>query len=61
MEQLGQSFAVSDTSPLDPTIKIPPTIGTASGLELLGGARVLAVAEPERRGGGAAGVLFGSR
>ena len=61
LEQLGQSFAVSDTSPLDPTIKIPPTIGTASGLELLGDGRVLAAAEPERRGGGAAGVLFGSR
>jgi gamma-glutamyltranspeptidase/glutathione hydrolase len=57
LEALGQSFAISDTSPLDPTIKIAPTIGVASGLELLGHGKVLAAAEPFRRGGGAAGVL----
>jgi gamma-glutamyltranspeptidase / glutathione hydrolase len=57
LEALGQSFAISDTSPLDPTIKIAPTIGVASGLELLGHGKVLAAAEPVRRGGGAAGVL----
>jgi gamma-glutamyltranspeptidase/glutathione hydrolase len=54
---LGQSFSISDTSPLDPTIKIPPTIGVASGLEMLGKGRIRAVGEPVRRGGGAAGVL----
>ncbi len=57
LQQLGQSFTVSDTSGLDPTIKIPPTIGTASALEVLPRGRVLAVAEPVRRGGGAAGVV----
>ena len=57
LEQLGQSFAISDTSPLDPTIKIAPTIGVASGLQLLGHGRMQAVAEPSRRGGGAAGVV----
>ena len=57
LEALGQSFTVSDTSPLDPTIKIPPTIGVATGLELLGRGRVLAAGEPSRRGGSAAGVL----
>jgi gamma-glutamyltranspeptidase / glutathione hydrolase len=54
---LGQSFSISDTSPLDPTITIPPTIGVASGLEVLGKDRFEAVGEPVRRGGGAAGVL----
>ena len=57
LQSLGQVFAVNQTSPLDPTITIPPTIGVASGLELLGRGRVLAVGEPARRGGGAAGVV----
>jgi gamma-glutamyltranspeptidase/glutathione hydrolase len=57
LEKLGQSFAISDTSPLDPTIKIPPTIGAASGLEFLGHGAVLAAGEPVRRGGSAAGVV----
>jgi gamma-glutamyltranspeptidase/glutathione hydrolase len=57
LEQLGQTFAINTTSPLDPTIMIPPTIGVASGLQLLGHGRMQAVAEPSRRGGGAAGVL----
>jgi gamma-glutamyltranspeptidase/glutathione hydrolase len=57
LERLGQSFAISDTSPLDPAIKLSPTIGTASGLELLDRGRMLAAAEPVRRGGGAAGVV----
>jgi gamma-glutamyltranspeptidase/glutathione hydrolase len=61
LQQLGQSFAVSDTSPLDPTIKIAPTIGVATALELLGRGRVLAVGEPVRRGGGAAGVVHPRR
>jgi gamma-glutamyltranspeptidase/glutathione hydrolase len=57
LQQLGQTFSVSDTSPLDPSITIAPTIGVASGLEVLGPDRYLAAAEPVRRGGGAAGVL----
>jgi len=57
LEQLGQSFAISDTSPLDPSITIAPTIGTESALELFGHGRMLAAAEPTRRGGGSAGVV----
>jgi gamma-glutamyltranspeptidase/glutathione hydrolase len=57
LEQLGQSFAVSDTSPLNPAITIPPTIGVATGLEELGDGKVLAAGEPSRRGGSAAGVV----
>ncbi len=57
LEQLGQTFAVSDTSPLDPSITIAPTIGVESALQLLPGGRMLAAAEPVRRGGGAAGVV----
>jgi gamma-glutamyltranspeptidase/glutathione hydrolase len=61
LEQLGQKFAVSNTSPLDPTITIPSTIGTASGLEILPHGRVLVAAEPVRRGGGSAGVIKPTR
>ncbi|WP_414637293.1 gamma-glutamyltransferase [Actinophytocola sp.] len=61
LQALGQRFAVSDTSPLDPTIKIAPTIGVASGLEFLRGGEVLAAGEPSRRGGSSAGVVFTSR
>jgi gamma-glutamyltranspeptidase / glutathione hydrolase len=61
LQQLGQSFAVVDTSPLDPSIKIPPYIGAATGLEFLPGGKLLAAAEPVRRGGGSAGVLYPSR
>jgi gamma-glutamyltranspeptidase / glutathione hydrolase len=57
LEQLGQTFTVSDTSPLDPSITIAPTIGVESGLQLFPGGRMLAAAEPVRRGGGAAGVV----
>jgi len=57
LQALGQSFAISDTSPLDPDIKIAPTIGVATGLEVLGHGRFLAAGEPSRRGGSAAGVL----
>jgi gamma-glutamyltranspeptidase/glutathione hydrolase len=57
LQQLGQSFSLSSTSPLDPTITIPATIGVASGLEVLGRGRFQAVGEPVRRGGGAAGVV----
>ncbi len=57
LQALGQSFAVSNTSPLDPTITISPTIGVADGLEFLGHGKVLAAGEVERRGGSAAGVI----
>jgi gamma-glutamyltranspeptidase/glutathione hydrolase len=57
LEALGQSFGIVDTSPLDPSIKISPLIGAASGLEFLPGPQVLAAAEPVRRGGGSAGVV----
>jgi gamma-glutamyltranspeptidase/glutathione hydrolase len=57
LQALGQKFVINSTSPLDPTIQIAPTIGTASGLELLRGGRVVAAAEPSRRGGGSAGVI----
>ncbi len=51
------TFGIVDTSPLDPSIKISPLIGAASGLEFLPGGQVLAAAEPVRRGGGSAGVV----
>jgi gamma-glutamyltranspeptidase/glutathione hydrolase len=57
LQQLGQNFVISDTSPLDPSIMIAPTIGVESALELFGHGRMLAAAEPVRRGGGAAGVV----
>jgi gamma-glutamyltranspeptidase/glutathione hydrolase len=57
LEALGQHFAVSSTSPLDPSIQIPPTIGAAAGLEFLGRGKVLAAGEPTRRGGGSAAVV----
>jgi gamma-glutamyltranspeptidase / glutathione hydrolase len=60
LQSLGHTFSITDTSGLDPTIKIAPTIGTASGLEFLGRGRLLAAAEPSRRGGGSAGVLAAS-
>ena len=61
LQQLGQSFAISDTSPLNPNIKISPDIGAAAGLEFLGGGKILAAAEPVRRGGGSASVVELSR
>jgi gamma-glutamyltranspeptidase/glutathione hydrolase len=60
LEALGQSFAVSDTSPLNPSIIIPSDIGAATGLQFLGHGKVLAAGEPVRRGGSAAGVVFPS-
>jgi gamma-glutamyltranspeptidase/glutathione hydrolase len=57
LEALGQSFAIADTSPLNPAIKISPSIGAASGLEFLSDGRILAAAEPVRRGGGDAQVV----
>jgi gamma-glutamyltranspeptidase / glutathione hydrolase len=57
LQQLGQTFTISDTSPLNPSITIAPTIGVESGLQLLPGGRMLAAAEPVRRGGGSAGVV----
>jgi gamma-glutamyltranspeptidase/glutathione hydrolase len=61
LESLGQRFAISDKSPLDPTITISPDIGAAAGLELLGHDRMLAAGEPGRRGGGAAAVAHPGR
>jgi gamma-glutamyltranspeptidase/glutathione hydrolase len=61
LESLGQTFSITDTSPLDPTIKISPTIGAAAGLEFLGRGRLLAAGEPVRRGGGAAAVVHSGR
>jgi gamma-glutamyltranspeptidase/glutathione hydrolase len=60
LERLGQSFAIVDTSPLDPSIQISPDIGAATGLQFLSRGRVLAAAEPVRRGGGSAGVIHPS-
>ncbi len=57
LESLGQKFSVTDTSPLNPDIQIAPTIGTAAGLQILPDGRMLAAAEPVRRGGGDAGVV----
>jgi gamma-glutamyltranspeptidase/glutathione hydrolase len=57
LEALGQKFSITDTSPLNPSIQIAPTIGVATGLELLRRGRVVAAGEPERRGGSAAGVV----
>jgi gamma-glutamyltranspeptidase/glutathione hydrolase len=57
LEALGQSFAISNTSPLDPSIIISPDIGVADGLQFLGHGKVLAAGEQVRRGGSAAGVV----
>jgi gamma-glutamyltranspeptidase/glutathione hydrolase len=61
LQALGHKFTINDTSPLDPTIKISPDIGIASGLEFLPDGTVLAAGEPTRRGGSAAGVVFPTR
>ncbi|PZS12786.1 MAG: gamma-glutamyltransferase [Pseudonocardiales bacterium] len=61
LEALGHKFAISDTSPLDPTIKISPDIGAASGLEFLPTGPVLAAGEPTRRGGSSAAVVHPTR
>ncbi|MBB4908036.1 gamma-glutamyltransferase [Actinophytocola algeriensis] len=58
---LGHSFAIRDTSPLDPTIKISPDIGVASGLEFTKHGKVIAAGEPVRRGGSAAAVVHPAR
>jgi gamma-glutamyltranspeptidase / glutathione hydrolase len=57
LEQLGQSFAIADTSPLDPSIIISPDIGVAAGLQFLRHGQILAAGEPARRGGGSAAVV----
>jgi gamma-glutamyltranspeptidase/glutathione hydrolase len=61
LQALGHKFTINDTSSLDPTIKISPDIGIASGLEFLPDGTVLAAGEPARRGGSAAGVVFPTR
>jgi hypothetical protein len=50
LEALGQQFAVTTMSPLDPSIQIPPTIGAATGLEFLGHGEVLAAGETDAAG-----------
>jgi gamma-glutamyltranspeptidase/glutathione hydrolase len=60
LQALGHTFAVNNTSPLDPNIKTDGNIGVASGLEFLGHGKVLAAGEPSRRGGSAAGVVHPS-
>ena len=60
LEALGQKFAISDTSPLNPSITIPPDIGAATGLQFLGDGKVIAAGEPLRRGGSAAAVVYPS-
>jgi gamma-glutamyltranspeptidase / glutathione hydrolase len=57
LEALGHRFAIRDTSALDPSIKISPDIGVASGLEFVGKGKVIAAGEPVRRGGSAAAVV----
>ncbi len=54
---LHHRFVVRDTSPLDPSIKISPDIGVASGIEFVGHGKVVAAGEPVRRGGSAAAVV----
>jgi gamma-glutamyltranspeptidase/glutathione hydrolase len=61
LEALGHRFEVRDTSPLDPTIRISPDIGVASGLEFVGGGKVVAAGEPVRRGGSSAAVVHPGR
>lgn len=56
-EALGQTFAIVDTSPLNPSTIISPDIGATSGLEFLGHDQVLVAAEPVRRDGGDAAVV----
>jgi gamma-glutamyltranspeptidase / glutathione hydrolase len=60
LQALGQTFAVNNTSPLDPNIKTDGNIGVASGLEFVGHGKVIAAGEPKRRGGSAAGVVHPS-
>ncbi|GAB1509808.1 gamma-glutamyltransferase [Actinophytocola sp. KF-1] len=57
LQALGHTFAIRDTSPLDPSIKISPDIGVASGLEFTRHGKVIAAGEPVRRGGSAAAVV----
>jgi gamma-glutamyltranspeptidase / glutathione hydrolase len=61
LEALGHTFAVNNTSPLDPNIRTSGDIGVASGLEFVGHGKVIAAGEPKRRGGSAAGVVHPSQ
>ena len=60
LQALGHTFAVNNTSPLDPNIHNDGNIGVASGLEFVGHGKVIAAGEPTRRGGSAAGVVHPS-
>jgi gamma-glutamyltranspeptidase/glutathione hydrolase len=57
LQALGHKFEVRDTSSLDPSIKISPDIGVASGLEFTSDGKVIAAGEPVRRGGSSAAVV----
>lgn len=61
LQALGHQFAIRDTSGLDPSIKISPDIGVASGIEFVGHGKVVAAGEPVRRGGSAAAVVSSAR
>jgi len=61
LSALGHQFAIRDTSSLDPSIKISPDIGVASGLEFLRDGKVIAAGEPVRRGGSSAAVVHPGR
>jgi gamma-glutamyltranspeptidase/glutathione hydrolase len=61
LQALGHQFAIRDTSGLDPSIKISPDIGVASGIEFVGHGKVVAAGEPTRRGGSAAAVVYSAR
>ncbi|MFN8078882.1 MAG: gamma-glutamyltransferase [Kineosporiaceae bacterium] len=55
--QAEPGFATAGLAALGHTFSAAPEIGAATGVELLRDGRVLAAAEPTRRGGGSAGVV----
>lgn len=58
---LGHSFAIRNTSPLDPTIITSPLMGAVAGLEFKRDGSVVAAGEPVRRGGTSAAVMWPRR
>ena len=55
--QAEPAFATTGLIALGHTFSATPEIGAATGVEFLRDGRVLAAAEPTRRGGGSAGVV----
>ena len=55
--QAEPGFATTELTALGHTFSATPEIGAATGVEFLRDGRVLAAAEPTRRGGGSAGVV----